>query len=81
MRASLKGVLSRVNQLADRLCPSSERWDWAEIEHESDEELYARLMVLVRKAGNPDEAWRQAGLSCENNSVLAEVRERWKREQ
>ena len=81
MRRSLKGVLSRVNDLAERVSPSCEGWDWAKIEKESDEELWARMMALVEKAGGPDRAIPAEDCDAATTSIWNEVRERWRRQQ
>lgn len=80
MRRVLKSVLSRVDDLAERVSPSCAGWDWAKIEKEDDEEIWARVMTLVRKSGGPDKIWPEAGFDSDDGWMQAEVRERWKQE-
>ena len=79
MRGSLKGVLSRVDRLAERLRPSPKDWA-AKIKTMSNEELYWEIMEFAREAGGPDALFTQAGLDREQYpTVLRDLRAHWER--
>ena len=69
MRGSLKTLLTRVDRLGQRL-----RWRQKDRRHESTEELWARIVENVNKAGGLDEVEKQGLLPPESVKVL---RQRW----
>jgi hypothetical protein len=77
VRESLKGVLSRVDRLANRLRPSAEDWA-AKLRTMSDQELDEQIMELARKAGGPDALYAELGLDLDS-PVLGDLRRRWER--
>lgn len=67
MRGSLKGVLSRVDRLEERVRPGPEDLI-AKLNMVSDEELYERIVELTKKSGGTEAVCRQMGWDPEKHS-------------
>jgi len=79
VRRPLRGVVSRVSRLAQRLRLSSEELTVARLRAMTDEELYAEMIADARAAGGLEvllDVCRD--LPAE---VLTDLRERWERSQ